>query len=154
LVCRELNFYKRNILRGETMRRKDFLIMLLSAPVLACWPIEADAGGAGGKRGRGGRGAGYGVPSGVNTLVYTIKSHNSADGGTTIRSVKIVDQAANGTASARIGTISSGTGKPIRVGQLFYKSKSGYSGTDSFTYQIVRADGTSGEKISFTVTVR
>jgi hypothetical protein len=135
------------------MRRIVFVIMLLSAALLSCWSFEADAGGGGG-RGRGGRGGGFGVPSGQNTLVHTIKGSNTPDGGTMIRSVKIVDQGANGTASARIATISSGTGKPIRVGQLYYKSKPGFSGIDSFTYQIVRADGSSGEKISFTVTVR
>jgi hypothetical protein len=137
------------------MRRIVFAIMLFAAALLACWSFEADAGGGGGRgRGRGGAGAGYGVPSGVNTLVHTIKSHQSADGGTTIRSVKIVSQASNGTASGRIATISSGTGKPIRVGQLYYKSKPGFSGTDSFTYQVVRADGTSGEAVTFSVTVR
>ena len=48
---------------------------------------------------------------------------------------------ANGAARIVVTNLSSGTGKPIRVAQVFYRSKKGFTGSDSFSYQSIARNG-------------
>lgn len=54
---------------------------------------------------------------------------------------KVTRPPANGAARVVVTNLSSGTGKPIRVAQVFYRSKKGFTGSDSFTYQSIARNG-------------
>lgn len=54
----------------------------------------------------------------------------------------IVQRPANGAARVVMATEATGGGKPIRVARVFYKSKPGFVGTDTLTYQRVNRNGT------------
>ena len=54
----------------------------------------------------------------------------------------IVQRPSNGTARVVMSNQSSGGEKPIRVARVFYRSKPGFIGTDTLTYQRVNPNGT------------
>ena len=89
--------------------------------------------------------------SGVETMVKTF--HGKGDRGIGDHQFKVVQPPANGAARVAISNVSTGTGKSIRIAQVFYKSKPGFVGTDSFTLQTTNRDG-SAQNITLSVNVR
>ena len=63
----------------------------------------------------------------------------------------ITQRPAHGTARIAVINRSSGAGKPIRVAEVFYKSKPGYVGTDSFSYQRIGRSGSQNFTLSVNV---
>jgi len=78
--------------------------------------------------------------SGVETRVYFHRG-NTAGGIDEATKFKIERPPANGTARIVMTNLSSGTGKPIRIAEVFYKSKRGFVGSDSLSYQRINRNG-------------
>jgi hypothetical protein len=123
---------------GETINRREFLVLTLS-------PVAVSAVGIGDAMA-----ATHTVRSGVETRVHF--HHGDSERGLDPDTrFTITQPPAHGTARIALHNVSSGTGKPIRVADVFYKSKRGYVGTDSFSYQRTSFRGTGNFTMSVNV---
>lgn len=78
--------------------------------------------------------------SGVETQlgVHQGKTHEGLPEGVTFRLAK---RPANGSARIVMRNLPSPAGKPVRAAVIFYKSKKGFVGSDSFSYQRISRSG-------------
>jgi hypothetical protein len=105
----------------------------------------------GGSGGRGGS-----ISKSANSGETVRVSHHWETDGSAI-SIKIIKQPSNGSVSTRVATEKvpgrpGETPKTARVTSVFYKSKKGFVGEDSFTY--VRTSARVSGTYTITVTVR
>ena len=109
---------------------------ILSALTFAAALFAGDAWAQMGGRG----GHGHTVRSGVEAQVHLHRgmTERGLDDG---KQFKVTRPPANGAARIVVTNLSSGTGKPIRVAQVFYRSKKGFTGSDSFSYQSIARNG-------------
>jgi hypothetical protein len=63
----------------------------------------------------------------------------------------ITQRPAHGTARVAVINRSSNRGNPTQVAEIFYKSKPGYVGTDSFSYQRTSRSGSNNYTLSVNV---
>jgi hypothetical protein len=134
-------------------RRRDFLAFLTTFAFGAFSASTiARASGGGGMGGGGGGSISKSARSGETVRV----SHHWEMDGSAV-SIKITKQPSNGSVSTRVATEKvpgrpGETPKTARVTSVFYKSKKGFVGEDSFTY--VRTSARVSGTYTITVTVR